>query len=116
MNELRSEDAFWLGIVGIIVMLTWSYDLERALRSLMSKTAPFAHYTNARAIFRSSGIMVGLLRITVGSFARAFPTVGWLQAVQDFTAPIITLFLLSGGVVMIVLWKLEDRERPEDSG
>lgn len=111
MNELHSEDAFWLGIVGIIVMLTWSYDLQRVVRALLSRSVPIPHYINARALFRTSGIMIGLLRITLGSFARAYPGAEWLQRVQDFTAPILTLFLLSGGLVMFILWKLEDRER-----
>lgn len=111
MDELRSEDAFWLGMVGIVVLLTWSYDLYRALRALFYAAPPLSRFTNARAVFRTTGIVVGLARIILGSFVRAFPGVDWLVTAQDFLAPVITLFLLSGGVVMIVLWRLEDRER-----
>jgi len=49
------------------------------------------------------------VRIAVGSFVRAAPTVGWLVFLQSALAPLLTLFLFTGGVVMIVLWMAEDR-------
>ena len=54
-------------------------------------------------------LIVGLVRIAVGSFVRAAPTVGWLVFLQSALAPLLTLFLFTGGVVMIVLWMAEDR-------
>ena len=110
---IRDEDALWLAVVTLVVAVTWSYDLLRAGHALATLTIPHARYTNARALFRSAVIMVGLTRIALGSFARAYPGVHWIQTAQDFLAPILTLFLLTGGIVMIVLWRFEDNARKQ---
>lgn len=109
MISPANEDAFWLGIVGLVVLLTWSYDLYRVLRALWQDYDPLYRFTNGRALLRSSAIVVGLVRIVLGSFVRAYPNIHWLRVGQDAMAPILTLILLTGGLVLIVLWKLEDR-------
>lgn len=109
------EDALWLGLVSLAVMLTWSYDLYRASSAVGHASAPVPMLTNARGLFRSATIMVGLLRITLGSFVRAYPDTSWLVVAQSALAPVLTLLLLTGGLVLIVLWKLEDRERSDRS-
>ena len=107
MATVADEDALLLGIASIIVTLTWAYHWIRALRRWRHERS----FPATRAAFVASMLMLSGLRIIVGSFVRAFPTVTWLSYVQLAVAPVLTLMLLSGGVLMIVLWTLEDRQR-----
>ena len=102
---VADEDALWLGVVTVIVTLTWSYHWVRALHRWGHERS----FSTSRAAFVSTMLIVGLVRIAVGSFVRAAPTVGWLVFIQSALAPLLTLFLFTGGVVMIVLWMAEDR-------
>ena len=102
-----NNDALWLAIVGVLVLATYVYHLVRsALR-----TAADRSWIAARGTFVATLLVIGVTRIAVGSFVRAFPTVEWLGTVQDLIAPVLTLLLLSGGIVLGILWTLEDRDR-----
>lgn len=103
---VADEDALILGVVSIVVTLTWSYHWIRALQRWQHERS----YTQARQSFVATMLILSGVRIIVGSFVRAFPTVHWLVVVQTAVAPILTLMLLTGGVVMIALWLLEDRQ------
>ena len=117
MAPVADYDALWLGIVGVLVTLTWVYPWLRSVFRAASDEHPVRpRYQNIRGAFLASMLMVGLVRIFVGSFVRAFPTVRWLELSQDALAPVLTLLLLSGGIVMTVLWILEDRDRRRGHG
>lgn len=106
MATVADEDALLLGIASIVVTLTWSYHWIRALRRWRRERS----YAQARAAFVATMLMLSGLRIIIGSFVRAFPSIKWLTYAQLGVAPVLTMMLLSGGVLMIVLWTLEDRQ------
>ena len=101
------NDALWLGVVGLLVFSTYLYNLYRSTRMYFSERSLRA----VRALFVSVMLQVGLARIVLGSFVRAYPDIRWLDFAQDVVAPVLTILLLSGGVVMMITWKADDRRR-----
>lgn len=106
MATVADEDALILGLVTIAVTLTWGYHWIRALRRWRRDRS----YPTGRAAFVATMLILSGIRIIVGSFVRAFPGIGWLAIVQTAVAPLLTLMLLSGGVILFALWRLEDRQ------
>jgi hypothetical protein len=111
VNPPADNDAFWLGVVGLIVFISYLYNLHRSTQMYFNERSLRA----VRALFVSVMLQIGLFRIMVGSFYRAYPDVWWLAFLQTVTAPILTVLLLSGGVVMMITWKADDRIRDRHS-
>lgn len=95
-----SSDALWLSIVAGLVFLVWGYHCFRAVR-LTINTRSFRNFRNA---FIAVMLQVGMFRIWIASAITLAPDEPWLNLMQQFTAPLLSLLLLSGGFVVAYTW------------
>jgi hypothetical protein len=102
-----NPDAFWLSVVTAVVFVTWTYHLYRSMDLWWRERG----YRALRGMFIAIMLQVGLLRIWIGASTRAFPEIPWLRLLQDMTAPVLTALLLSGGVLLFITWKADDRQK-----
>jgi hypothetical protein len=96
-----NEDSFWVVIVSALTFVTWLPNFVWQWRAWRSERTPrsFRHF------FIATMVQVGLLRIVLSASARAWPTLSAIQVVNLVTAPILTIMLLSGGLVAIYTWR-----------
>lgn len=105
MDTVRDEDALWLAAITAVVFLIYGYHFYRAAR-LHVKERSMRSFRN---LFIAIMLQLGFLRIFIGSLSRAMPTLPGLVGVQLVVAPLLTLMLLSGGVVLWWTWRSDDR-------
>lgn len=102
--DLRDSDALWLAGVTVIVAVVYGYHLYRTLRKWTTEEHSERAFRN---FFIAVMLEIGLFRILIGSLVRAYPQEHWLVTIQDVTAPLLSLLLLSGGIVILWTWRHE---------
>lgn len=95
------SDALWLSILSGLLFLVWADHLWHAIGFYRKERSLRAF----RNLFIAVMLQVGLLRIWIGATTRAAPTDPILPYLQAFTAPLLTLLLLSGGFVVAWTWR-----------
>ncbi len=112
-----NPDAFWLGLVSLVVTFTYLDHVWHAFRKWRDALKGTFHPTNERyRSFRNFFVAIMLIllfiRVDVGAFARAYPEDSALGILQKIIAPILTFLLLTGGIVLSITWRIEEQEWP----
>jgi fumarate reductase subunit C len=108
--QTGNGDALWLTIAGIAVFISWLYPFYRTWKKWVEERS----YRAIRAAFIMTLLQVGLFRIVLGSSVRAYPENAFLTALQNSIAPVVSIMLLSGGILLTITWILDDREHKQE--
>lgn len=95
------SDSLWLSVITAVVFLTYLDHLWHSIQRWRIDRSAAAF----RGLFIAIMLQVGLFRVLVGIVQRAFPDVLWIEVVRITTAPILTVMLLSGGLVLSWSWR-----------
>lgn len=102
------EDAFWLTLVSAGVFLSYLPHLYFSTQRYRSEHS----YRAFRGLFVAIMLQIGLLRIVLGAAARISPSTHTpVDVLSAITAPVLSLFLLTGGIVLAFSWVSEARAR-----
>jgi hypothetical protein len=95
------DDATWLVIASAITFVSWLPNTLLSARLWLEERSARAF----RAVYVAFLLQVGLLRIVFSTAARNWPNNEWVQLVNNLTAPILTILLVSGGLVAWWTWR-----------
>lgn len=98
---MTNEDGLWAAVATAVTMATWTPNTVKSIRLWRDERSP----RSFRGMFLSVMIFLGLVRILIGSLNRAFPANDAIDVVNLATAPVLTLLLLSGGLVTWYTWR-----------
>jgi hypothetical protein len=108
-----AEEGLLFLVISVTIFATYLYhlfsaiDLWRIERSARS----------FRGAFIAVMLQLGLLRIVLAVAARVWPEAQIIVILNAITAPILSLLLLSGGVVLIYTWRHDiHREHERERG
>ena len=96
-----NADGLWAAVATGLTILTWIPNTVKSVGMWVDERTPRAF----RGMFLSVMIFVGLVRILIGSLNRAFPGNDAIEIINLATAPVLTLMLLSGGIVTWYTWR-----------
>lgn len=103
---MRPDDV-WLTVVSAVVFVVYLDHLFHA-----GKLWRREHSARAfRNLFIAVMLQVGLFRILIGVANRAWPSIQPLEVIRAVTSPILTLMLLSGGIVIAWSWRAQAKWR-----
>jgi len=94
-------DGLWLAFVSTVIYLVWVDHAHHAFRLWFHERT----MRSFRNLFIAVMLQVGFLRIVIGSMVRATPENLMLERIQDITAPVLSLLILSGGFVVAYTWR-----------
>ena len=109
---MEQGDLVWLAIASLVVSLTYIYPAWRSVGLFVEDKS----LRGLRAAFLNVMMVVGLTRITATGFQRAYPDIQWLGNLNTIVAPLLTIMLLTGGIFLTVLWKIDDFRKAKDAG
>lgn len=95
-----NHDALWLSIVSGLMVLAWGDHLYHAGRLWAAERS----LRSFRNLFIAVMLEFGMLRIWLGATVRAAPGEVVLARLQDITAPVLSLLILSGAIVIAYTW------------
>lgn len=98
---MTNEDGLWAAVATALTLATWMPNTWKSVRLWRDERSP----RSFRGMFLSVMIFLGLVRILIGSLNRAFPASQPIEVVNLATAPILTLLLLTGGLVTWYTWR-----------
>jgi hypothetical protein len=102
-----ADDALWLVAVTAVVFLSYLPHLFYSIQRWHQERS----FRSTRGLFVALMLQLGMLRILIGVTDRAVPGQGAVGLLNTITAPVLTAFLLSGGVFLTATWIIERRRR-----
>ena len=105
---MTTDDATWLVVVSGLIFVTWLPHLVFSyLRWRHPSRFPHTRFAPLRGLFVAVMLELGILRAMGAGFLALIPSIPWLDDIVLVLTAVLTLMVMSGGLLMAATWLVE---------